>query len=620
MSVEASEFLYPQTPVEDEHDIDLLWADELEYMTLLKKKYIHEFAKVNLLKRGMQYNESVKLSHTIPLRMDIIQRKIERGEYLNGETIFYELNPDWFNYMILGRDFLARQSKQGIFHRFMPFQVDFQRTFIDPFVYRMGAVASRGGSKSWLGNDCCVIDAALHPGAELSIVAGSEKQSQSAYDYAKAMCEDKSSGVRDLLDKPPTKQEIVFKPRRLDGEIDEERGIKAKIFNLATSQTSVRGPRASKIFFDEVTQIPSEIIESTLGQAITSPNIKVIWTGTPDDPGHIAHTKWWINPPSSVKAKYINKDGKLEQKKVKCHHWINYYKPFPKISWHLFHWDSYDCHTSKGGWITEEAIQVLLATYTTYSKRRREIYGLWTSSEGNIVQMEDIEQATKDFNAAQLPAKFSDYDGFVVAVDGARHRHYSTIVIIGFKNFKAYVLYAEGWDHIKEPKLRKHVMSAAGKIRDKGGLNILVVIEDATISATLIDNVMDACKKKKIKFMTSTFKKHKLNFVDKMVDYFETKQIKIPESFNQLLDEITNYRWSKNVDQNGKKLPEKGGDDFIDALMHGLYADWIAEKYRDKKTKKGDVGKLYAGGERIEKKRIRAFKAFRATRRDPFGA
>jgi hypothetical protein len=291
----------------------------------------------------------------------------------------------------------------------------------------------------------------------------------------------------------------------------------------------------------------------------------------------MAHTDWWCNPPDSI----VEVGGV----KHKCHHWIYYYEPDPELSWHLFHWDAYDCHVDKGGWITDKAIRALIATYKSHSKRRREIYGLWTAEEGNIFKTGDIEAAMRGFNAHDLPLQLSDYDGFVVAVDGARHRHYSTIVIVGFKNLTAYVLYAHGWDEIEEPKMRGFVMSAVADLKAKGALNVRVVMEDAPVSSTLIDNTKRECRDQNIRFSTSTFKHNKLGFVDHIVEYFETHKIKLPEQFISLVNELYNYRWGKNVDTKGRKLPEKEGDDFIDALMHALMSDYLV--YTNKK--KGDA-------------------------------
>ena len=67
------------------------------------------------------------------------------------------------------------------------------------------------------------------------------------------------------------------------------------------------------------------------------------------------------------------------------------------------------------------------------------------------------------------------------------------------------------------------------------------------------------------------------------------------------------WRWSKNVDSRGRKLPEKGNDDFIDALMHALFSDWMILQLDDrKKRRKGNVGKEYAGSDRPEKRITKA--------------
>jgi hypothetical protein len=613
MAMEAMQVVYPQIPIEDERDVDLLWTEEMEMMSLSKMHWSHELDSVNFLDRKKEKVSAInriaiELANPIPLHSNEIYRRalwhLNNYNYINGETIFYEIYPDWFNYMVLGKDFLARQSKIRKFSFFTPFQVDYQRAFLDYEVYRMGVTANRGGAKSWLMTDCSIVDASIHPGVEMSILSGSEKQGENTYAYALAMAKDETCGIHDLIEGTPTKKEILFKPRTLDGMIDYENGIISKIFNQAAAETAVRGPRATKIVFDEVTQIPPDLIDSTIGQSITSPSIKIIWGGTPDDPGHTAHTDWWCTPPDSV----MLRNGKT----VNCNHWINHYPPDPDISWHLFHWDAYDCHVDKGGWITEKAIQVLKATYRSHSKQRREIYGKWTSSEGNIFKMEDIEASMKmgqrDFSVRDLPKRFDMYTGFIISVDGARHRHYSTVSIIGFKNYMAEVIYTKGWDNIKEPSLRKKVLRAVSIVKDNGGRNVFLVVEDAPISSTLIDNLREECSRRKVRFYVSTFKHNKLNMVDHIIDYFETGMIKICKEFSPMIDELFIYRWGKNVDQKGRRLPEKGNDDFVDGLIHGLWADKyiFAEAGLGKgQRKKGKVDKLFSGTSRPEKRLVK---------------
>lgn len=596
ISSEVASYYYPQIPIESPRDTELLWTQEMEYMLLQKKKYVAKFSKFNQIDTSdKSYRSEMleELSTEFGLKRDFLDHEYKTYKYLNGETMFYSKFPDWFGYVVLGRDFLAMQSKSRQFSFFKEFQVDYQRTFMDPFVYRMGVVAARGCAKSWLNMYCGVEECTIKPGTEISILGGSEKQSKGAYEYARAMVENEKCGIHFLIE-DATKDQITFKPRNLDGTLTND-GLVSKIFNQAASDTSTRGPRATKLVFDEVTQISPDLIESTIGQAITSPEIKIIWGGTPDDPAHMAHTDWWCNPPDNIIS--VQTDRGIEN--TKCHHWMYLYEPDPVLSWHLFHWDVFDCHIDKGGWISEMAIRTLSATYKSRSKRRREMLGIWTAQEGNILKTEDIEAATNGYDVYNLPLRFDEFDGFVVAVDGARHRHYSTIVIIGFKNFVAHVIYARGWTEIEEPKLRKFIIAAVDDLKRKGGKNIFLVVEEAPISATLIDNLRSWSRDVHVRFYISTFKHNKLNFVDHTVEYFETQAIRIPLSFINLINELEGWQWSKNRDQKGRKLPEKGDDDFRDALMHGLMSDFLV--FKEAGLNKNDERREYAIGERYAK-------------------
>jgi hypothetical protein len=619
-NLEALHYVYPQTPIEDDIDVQALWKEEMDYMDLVRQSY--KFTVVNE-KNEIQLNEN-------GTRVTTPRNTNERHKYhyfdadgnrrtdwdeLQADRDFYIDHPEWYGYMVMGRDFLARQSKAGKFSFFMPFQVDFMISFMDTKIVKMGVVANRGGAKSWLMCYCAVMECALKPGNEISILSGSEKQSKNAFQYCYDMCMDETSGVHHLVEtdiKYTNSKKITFKPDPITGRV-------SKIFNQATGGTSTRGPRATKVIADEVTQISQEDIETTIGQAITSHDIKFVWGGTPDDPGHMAHTDWWINKPENIAVEIKNGETIVR----KCHHWVHQ-KELPmeeaseamqkeiteeerlelemKMSWHLFHWDAFDCHVSKGGWITPITILTLKTTYKSYSKRQREIYGRWTGDEGTILDMEDIERAT-DTSIRDFDLNLRNYDGFVLSVDGARHAHYATIIVIGFKKRIAHILYAWRKNHIREVELRKKIFKVITDFQNQGAKGIHVVIEEAPIAADLIDNVSDAAPSMHVTFQTSTFKHNKNRFVSEIAGYFETRSVKIPRGFDQVIDELLIWRWSKTVrSTDGQRLPEKGNDDFIDAIMHGLMMYYMVEQSMRKRGMNTPDGKGLEGEERPEKK------------------
>ena len=577
LSASALSFLYPQVPIEDKQDVELLWSDELEHKTLLKKKYINDFTTFNA-KHGRTEKEShlkelQKQTYYKDLKTHYLMERFDTFDAISGETVFYETFPEFFGYMVLGRKFLAAQSKSRKFSFFTDFQVDYQRTFIDPSVIRMGKVTNRGGAKSWLDMFCSVMDCTIHPWNEISIMGGSAKQSVGAYDYARAMVEAGDCGVHHLVNqKEVVNDHIHFKPRNLFGQLDDN-GYTAKIFNQASAETSTRGPRASKIIFDEVTQTKEDVIQSTIGQAITSPDIKIIWGGTPDDPGHMAHTDWWCNPPDNV--------VEIGGVRHKCHHWIYLYEPDPELSWHLFHWDAYDCHVDKGGWMYDRTIRAIKKLYKSLYKRRRELFAEWTSESGTILDINDIQLASSK-SMREFPKRIEDYNGVIISVDGARHAHYATILMTGWRLGKAHVLYAKGWQHIKGKDLENYIMAQVAYCLDHH-VKPIVIIEEAPVSVELIDNIREKCTRLAVFCDTSTFKHKKNKMVEHVCGYFETGMIQIPAEFIQVINECMMWRWADTVDSEGHKVPVKGNDDFIDNLSHALYNDYrLKDKGQDK--------------------------------------
>lgn len=553
MSVEAFSAIYPQIPIETQSDVDLLWTTELKQKDLLRKSYME--------------------------RMDLESKDYLYADQIEADSAFYRDYPEWFGYLMLGKDFLETASKSKQFATFMPFQVDFMDTFIDPDVSQMGVVAARGGAKSWLLEYCSVLDCITVPQTEISVLAGSEKQSKESFDYAIQMCTHKKSGIGqhydDLIDRHTT------------WEIDFKNGSSMERF--VCSSTSTRGPRATKLVLDEVTQIKSDILEGFLGEATTSPDFKLAWGGTPDDPGHMAHTKWWCNRPDNV---VVLPNGQ----KDKCHHWINYDEEDPDLSWHLFHWDAYDCLIEKGGWMYDKAIRAIKKLYNNIYMQRREIYAEWTSESGSILNAADVELASSR-GYADFPRKLSEYNGVIISVDGARHSHYSTLMMTGWRAARAYVLAAKGWNHINDddtkdmdgnviPGMASHIMSMVSLCLDRG-ITPIVIIEDAPISNHLIDVVRQKCMELKVLFYTSTFKKKKNFFVQRVKGYFENGMISIPRELNHVTTECIMWRWSESRNADGFRVPEKGDDDYIDNLAHALYNDF---RLSDKGAKEQHAG------------------------------
>ena len=83
MSSEAYEIIYPQIPIEDEIDIDLLWGEESEYMQLLKESFIVDFTNVNTIERK---KDKVTLINDLCSKYN-----------LNKKRVFYNL--DTYQYL-----------------------------------------------------------------------------------------------------------------------------------------------------------------------------------------------------------------------------------------------------------------------------------------------------------------------------------------------------------------------------------------------------------------------------------------------------------------------------------------------------------------------------------------
>jgi len=505
---------------------------------------------------------TVQLSGSQYASLVLSYRRIERKQL--GDFEYFTRHPERFADEVIGTSTMIDMSEAGFFHGFMPFQIEFMHDFLDPAVPNMFIRCNRGGAKSFLVAYCAVLDIFRHDWLgmkwNIPILAGSDDQALRTYNnYAKKM----------VLRSPILKKKV-----KALGHECTFFNSESKLMVLATSNVAVKGERAKLQVIDEICSTPEDVIEDFWGQMITAPAWKCVLSGTPDDPSHISY-QWEHDP---------------------------------KFKFKTYHWSAYDCTTDKGGWLTLDTIEQMKLKYRSIYAQRRNILGEWSSYGGSIVGQEFLDEATRDFHITDLPDP-NEVEFWIIAGDPARSNHYATIIILGVIGETVYVYKAAGYQNIKEEKLRKLYMKEAlvrcHYFGSKAVDRVFMIIEDAPISKALNDNLEMECAKYGISFRKSRFgsdsekypapnvpgvspsgkmsagggtgnprkKNFKNRFVENMCYYFEQYHIKIPQEFVLLIGQVIAYRWKKQpgkTDDETTGKVQKGNDDFIDALMHGL--------------------------------------------------
>ena len=473
-----------------------------------------------------------------------------------GEFDYFTKYPDRFADEILSLDLMIDMSETHSFSGFMPFQIDFMHDFLDENVPNIFLRCNRGGSKSFLVCYCAILDQYRHDAIgvrwDIPILAGSERQAGEAYrKYA-----------RKMVQKSPVLSNFVKVQKRNAIWSKTE----SRLMIMSASSIDVKGPRAKVQIIDEICSTPEDIIEDYWGEMITAPAWKCVIAGTPDDPGHISY-EWEHDP---------------------------------KYQFKTHHWSAYDCTTDKGGWLTLKTIEQMKLKFRSIYAQRRNILGEWSSFGGSVIGQEYIDAATNDFHIDDLPDP-TEVETWIIAGDPARSNHYATIITMGVVKSMVYIYHCEGYQNITEQSLRKKYLKEAlrrSEFLDEKDVvgRVHLVVEDAPISKALNDNLEVECAKINIMFKKSRFgsdsekfsaqgggsgpgagsqrkKMMKNRFVENMCYYFEEYLIKVPQEFSLLIGQMIAYRWmkrpGKTEDQTTGKV-QKGNDDFIDALMHGL--------------------------------------------------
>jgi len=477
-----------------------------------------------------------------------------------GEFDYFTKYPERFADEILGIDLMKDMSEMNEFRGFTSFQIEFMHDFLDADIPNLFLRCNRGGAKSFLICYCAVLDIYRHDCNnhrwDIPILAGSERQAGEAYrKYAKKMI--KNSPVLNQL-AVPQKRTAIF------------RRTESQLMILAASQTDVKGPRAKVQIIDEICSTPEDVIEEYWGEMITAPAWKCVIAGTPDDPGHVSY-EWEHDPKHDFKT---------------------------------HHWSAYDCLVEKGGWLFPKTVEQMKKKYKSIHAIRRNVLGEWSSYGGSIIRQEDIDAATNDYFIPNLPDPAS-MEYFVIGSDPARSNHYSTFVTLGIKAGRVYIYNAQGYQNITEKSMRTKILREAERCLNYLGAEdfgpVYVIVEDAPISKALCDNLERECAVIGCSFSRSRFgsasdsfgakgtkkKLMKNRFVENMCYFFEERLIKIPKDFTLLIGELISLRWKKlagKTDDFTTGTLKKGKDDFVDALMHGLYKVTRRFRARRKKT------------------------------------
>lgn len=203
--------------------------------------------------------------------------------------LYYRANPWRLLSLTVPKSVFNKTTPVGVrFNGFSILQKRMLRDMLDPTVSKIIITMNRGGAKTFLS--ACAIYAMqyLIPKVRISIVSGSQEQSDYMYTYFKT-----------ILTGSPLVKLVDGEPLRSGTNFHHGGWVKA----FPASEKKVRGPRPDVMFIDEACQAESNIISAALGGSLTALNFKLIVASTPNKMVHV-FKDWWDNAKKLGFVKY----------------------------------------------------------------------------------------------------------------------------------------------------------------------------------------------------------------------------------------------------------------------------------------------------------------------------
>lgn len=454
------------------------------------------------------------------------------------KLLYYRANPWLFVTDVIGKENIQKTAPVGTeFLGFMLEQKEFMRDALDPRRGLLVLRCNRGGSKTFLIGLIVLIFESIIPKMRITIQAGSQEQSDKVYsDYFRPFLE--GSVLEHLVITGKDGKPRIF---RKHTAFKHGGWVKA----LTASQKSVRGPRPDLLIIDEMCSTEREFCYAAFGGVVTSSDIKIIVSSTPDK---IAHMFYDINKKSDA-------DAVLGDRK-----------------WKLYHWDCYVCP-----WITESAIQYAKEELFDSNEFRISMLGEFGSSTGLVYPLEKVEQAlctSYPFEVTEWMREMKNefFLKVVIGIDwGFAHKGCITVVGLG-KDAHLYLLDSFGISGSATKGFRDEVLARAVTY---GASEILC---DGSNPAE-IKNLRDDIYRDELHLPVRAlpFNKYKYMMITEVRRRLEMELMHIDTGLghnDELGEQMRGYEFaSSNIETGGvSEKTVKINDDYLDSLDCAVWA------------------------------------------------
>jgi len=444
--------------------------------------------------------------------------------------LYWRANPWLAAYDLIGEETLTEimAAGKGKFKEFTKLQKLFLRDFCDPRYTKIASRRNRGGSKTHDVAVCIALMEYFVPGIRITINSGSMEQSDTLYSYFKDFVEG-SDILSKLVDGIPLKKLTKWK---------HHGWVKA----LTASPKSVKGKRPDIIVFDEVCEITRQLIADALGGTWTATMLKIVMIGTPDKMNH----KFYDIQRSTI---VVDDETRHDNGRT-----------ISKAGYYIYHCTAYDCP-----WISEEAIKEGKKELDD-NNFRIQMLGEFGSSTGTVFDHEDIVAAKiEEYNIEEIIKTLVDRG---VGVDWG-YAHKTGVVTCGVDEMDMlHIVYAKAARQVKDTKWYDVIIPAVVKKYEPSevGADSSHAFQNRNLDDSL-ETLGHGVRK-------WAFKKYKQVMISSLRARFEKRMIKFYcglEEIDELLEQLFAYQYHEGLDGIPSDLPDKGNDDYIDALLIAAY-------------------------------------------------
>lgn len=450
-----------------------------------------------------------------------------------------------FAFDVIGRDALDTAAEfGGAQEPVQPFakeQRDYLAAFCELSTMKVLLSSGRGGTKTFLTAVGLATLAYCIPRFTATVLSGSLEQAKYLYAYWERFCGSDKFG-------------LCIKGQSLRTLTNLENGGWVRV--LTASERQVKGIHPQMLVIDEACAVGVDILDLAMGQRLGGSRGLVRALSTPDKFFHPFVQEWMFQ---------------AEARGWQPFNW-GMRKFLPDGSWE-----------PTFPWVTRATIEDLLANQDS-AWVLVHVDGQPGAPSGTVFKYEDIQEAKIEsleadplYNEEAVVSTKMGLDwGFV---------HPSVIVISERLVPNPGLVEELGLTVPKELTYIVHVEAWTGKSGDFVRGRVGTLLDDEKLAGDILADSSHPTENEALRQLA--FRKHhraiavnfgttKTAMVGNLNLLFETKAIRIPRKFVELLEQLSNYKWEEKKDpRTGEKVavekPQKGDDDYVDAAMLSVW-------------------------------------------------